>query len=129
MEAVVRESSSRKASRGSTMVEMALVIPVFVLILFGILQWGFIFSAKLILNNAVAVGVRNVVLYQGTEMAGENATMNALSPLDPGPAVVDCVEGATATCSLTYDYPLFFAAAVPGSTGGILTLQASAVMR
>ena len=125
--------ASRTADTGSTMVEFAIVLPVFLIILFGILQWGFIFSSRLILRNAVAVGARSVVLYQGNASAGEAATLSAISPLDPANASVTCLKGLTAgsdsTCDLTYDYALFFPAVVPGSVNGILTIGASAVMR
>src|ERR1043166_5350046 len=47
---------------GSTMVEFALTLPLLALLLFGIIQYGFIFAAYMTLRNASAVGARYAIL-------------------------------------------------------------------
>lgn len=48
----------RKTEQGQAMVEMALVLPILILIVFGIIEFGRIFNAKLIVTNASREGAR-----------------------------------------------------------------------
>jgi len=47
-----------KTERGQTLVELALVLPVLVLILFGILEFGRIFHSYIVITNAAREGAR-----------------------------------------------------------------------
>ena len=47
-----------KTQRGQTLVELALVLPIIVLILFGILEFGRIFHSYIVITNAAREGVR-----------------------------------------------------------------------
>jgi hypothetical protein len=51
-----------KTNRGQTLVEFALCIPLLALLLFGIIQYGFIFYTYISLKNASAVGARYATL-------------------------------------------------------------------
>ena len=67
--------SSRCATRtrhesGAAAVEFALVVPVLLLIVFGIFNFGFLFSQQLTLNNGVREGDRRAVVY-GPTVAGQ----------------------------------------------------------
>jgi Flp pilus assembly protein TadG len=44
--------------RGAAAVEFALVLPVLLLILFGIIEYGWVFTAQIVLTNAVSEGAR-----------------------------------------------------------------------
>lgn len=64
----VKSRSSRNAAQtcgeaGAAAVEFALVVPVLVLIVFGIFNFGFLFSQQLTLNNGVREGDRRAVVY------------------------------------------------------------------
>lgn len=120
------------------MIEAAIVIPVFALILIGIIQYGMLFAAHITLRNAAAVAVRAARLDESTEAEVRQAARDAVAPL-LDPAVLtdaDIVLTSTtingrpaATVTLSYDYGLLFSAVVPGATGGALTLTASSTMR
>lgn len=59
---------------GQNIVEFALLLPVLLLILMGIIQFGFIFAAYLTLNNAVREGARwgTVYIYDNANNANQN---------------------------------------------------------
>ncbi len=77
-------------SRGATAVELALVLPVLLLFLFGIIELGNLIRIQITLKNAAEVGARTAITGEGaldgTRMAViTNATQNALAAI-PAPA-------------------------------------------
>jgi Flp pilus assembly pilin Flp len=51
----------RHEERGANAVEFALLVPILILLLFGIISFGWLFSQQLALNNAVREGARFAV--------------------------------------------------------------------
>lgn len=86
--------------RGASAVEFALVVPILVVLVFGIINFGALFSQKLALNNAVREGARAAVV-AGT---GPNANVttqvhNALNgtiAMDTADVVVTSDEACAA---------------------------------
>jgi len=72
-----------KKEKGQAMVEAALVIPIFILILCGILDFGWIFSNQLMINNCSREGARYaVVRSEESDMASQVTThVKAVSSL------------------------------------------------
>ena len=62
----MRRANGRKLRRGAAAVEMALVMPVLFLMLFGIIEFGWILSVQNSLVNAAREGARTGAL-QGTD--------------------------------------------------------------
>ncbi len=60
---MLRRPSRRPASRGQSLVEFALVLPPLLLILLGIIQFGFIFNSYVTLTNAAREGAREGTIY------------------------------------------------------------------
>ena len=58
MKAPIRRPDRRGRSRGQSLVEFAISVPVFVLLLFGMLEFGFAFSHNLTLEYATREGAR-----------------------------------------------------------------------
>lgn len=84
-----------KRRRGATAVEMAIIAPVLLAILFGIIEFGWYFMARQMVHNAASEGVRhavlpgwneadiqNVVHARLAETLGALASTNALVTLD-----------------------------------------------
>lgn len=59
---------------GQNIVEFALLLPVLMYILMGIIQFGFIFAAYLTINNAVREGARwgTIYIYDNNQTAAQN---------------------------------------------------------
>jgi len=121
---------------GQSLVEFALVLPILALLLFGIIQYGFIFSAMLTVRNASAVGARYAVVGSPSGSNVQAVATGAVAPmLNAGSATASVtptnLAGNTATSvTVTYNLPLIIPFVVPGKTaGGSLTLSATTVMR
>jgi len=52
---------SGKNEKGSSAVEFALVLPLFLAIFFGIIEYGWVMTQKIVLSHAVAAGARAAV--------------------------------------------------------------------
>jgi Flp pilus assembly protein TadG len=63
-----------RIEEGQNIVEFALLLPVLMWILMGIIQFGFIFAIYLTLNNAVREGARwgSIYIYDGSNTVGQN---------------------------------------------------------
>lgn len=123
-----------KTEKGASMVEMAVALPVFMAILFGIIQWGFIFAANITVRNAAAVGARAAALYGGqNQSAVQAAVLNSLVPLPPsGLSSVNYSGGGAGTdqtVTVNYSLALFFPFVVPGHISGQKAITATSIMR
>jgi Flp pilus assembly protein TadG len=118
----------RKDDRGAELVEFAIVVLVFLTIVFGIIEFGWIFHGYVTLTGAAREGLRLAVVMETDnteEIKGaviEHARIFNLNPGDisitPNPAVYD--QERTITVSGDLDLLIF-----PGS----ITLPVSATMR
>src|SRR5258706_2940428 len=70
----------RKQS-GQSLVEFALTLPLVALLLFGIIQYGFIFSAMLTVRNASAVGARYAVVGTPSVSSIQAVAKGAVGPM------------------------------------------------
>jgi Flp pilus assembly protein TadG len=53
-----------RSERGAAVVEFAVILPLLLLIIFGIVEFGFIFYNKAMLTNASREGARRAIVYQ-----------------------------------------------------------------
>jgi Flp pilus assembly protein TadG len=128
-------------NHGQTLVEFAFVLPLLALILFGIIQYGFIFAAYTTLRNASAVAARYATLTNPnpTETQVKALATQAVTPmLDPkNVTAVNVNLNATVggqpnakSVEIKYDLKLIIPFVVPGKTSGSsLTLKATTIMR
>lgn len=82
---LIRFHRFRKTEWGQAMVEMALVLPILILIIFGITEFGRIFSAKLTVTNASREGARYAAV-NGTAVTDtqiSDVVKNYAPSLDP----------------------------------------------
>jgi Flp pilus assembly protein TadG len=139
-------SKFRNANKkGQSLVELALVLPILLLIVFGVLDLGRIFFATINLTNAAREGVRYLTLhsndvsnvsgafagskaaalgeasYGGIPSSDVQVTVSCTNE-DDDPKTCDSVTPATVT--VTYDFDLVMGWILPSP----ITLSRSAVM-
>jgi len=125
--------------RGSVAVEFALVVPVLLLIVFGIIDFGRALNAQIVLTGAAREGVRLAAL--GDTNAAVQAAVTAAAPDLSGvtaTVVQNCPLGAGPTTNATVDVSYNFSFITPigavasliggGSLGAPLVLTAQGVM-
>jgi Flp pilus assembly protein TadG len=117
----------RADDRGAALVEMAIMLPILVLLLFGIFEFGRAYNAKITLTHATREGVR-VLSLTGDADAAADRLLAASSPLDPALISIsstECVTGEPTSISASYPFsyniPLFGAATI--------SMDSTAVMR
>ncbi len=103
----------KNADRGAALVEFALILPLLILLVFGVIEFGRGYHTKTTLTHAAREGVRVAALESGDPAS----TVRAAAPnLDPGRIGVTvtpspCVPGQPVTVTVTYDHdyniPLF----------------------
>ena len=119
--------------RGAVVVEFALLVPLLLLLVLGIAEFGRAFSVQTSLSGAAREGVR-VMALQNSPSAARAATRAAALPVtvtdaqisvSPGScAVVGTAPAPTAQVRITYQHSL-----LSGFFGTSLTLTGKGVMR
>jgi hypothetical protein len=117
---------------GSALLEAAIVMPVFFLMVAGTIQFGHIYTSLITLRSASAVAARVAVL--GTNKTAEEVCDAAGGALGPrfNPLLLECVtspsvlpvaSGTPVTVTLAYSVPLLSVGngVVPGSTWRLTT--------
>ena len=137
----ISPSSRSRSASGSAMIEFAAALPVIALLLFGIVQYGLIFTAQMTVRNAAVMAARYATVgswNSASVSAVESVARSSVVPfLDPArvhaTAVQNVTVGGTAVTDATritvyYDVPLFFR--VPGlGSGTTFRVSAVALMR
>jgi Flp pilus assembly protein TadG len=134
-----RQAATHPRDRGATAVEFALLLPVLLLLLFGIIDFGRALNAQITLTQAAREGARLAALGQvnpavqtrvtaaATGLTGVTATVTSSCPVNAG-------SGVDAVVSLSYAFsfatPVGAIAAMFGSVtyGTGLTLTAKGEM-
>ncbi len=124
---------SRDTERGAAAVELALLLPILLVLVFGIVEFGRAYNTKLQLSAAVREGARALALGKpSTEVL--TTVSNAAPGLDaaalaaPGAVTTSaspCLTGTPAT--VTVSYP--FTYSVPFVNSATVTLSATGTMR
>lgn len=133
--------------RGASAIEMALVLPLLALLVFGLLEYGWWFMIDLAATNAVREGARTATTIAGACPNGAAVAEGQLAMSDyltraglasVGAASPSCTCATVATgpqfqCTLTIDFPrLVGFSLVPmpaGSVAGNTSVRAVATMR
>jgi Flp pilus assembly protein TadG len=104
-----------RRDRGQTMAEFALVLPVFALLLFGVIQFGIAFNNYLALTDAVRAGARTAAVSRhlaSPATVTEDRVRDAAANLDQDLLVVAVDPdpgwdaGAEVTVTATYPYEI-----------------------
>ncbi|HHX95652.1 MAG TPA: pilus assembly protein [Clostridia bacterium] len=124
-----------KENRGQGLVEMAIVLPVFILLFFGIIEFGRIFNAFLVTKEASREGARlaalghenSIVVDAARDAAGifdSKAVEVSISPSD----MSNRKKGNAVTVTVSYTVDLV-APVISGILGEEFPVSASTVMR
>lgn len=116
----------RDQDRGAAMVEFALVLPILLLLVFGIIEFGRAYNVQTSITAAARQGAR-VMALQNNSAQAKTAAQSAAASLGltiSQISVTDCVTGGTTTATVTY--PMTF---ITGFFGSSITLTGKGVMR
>ena len=129
-----RRTRAGHGQRGAVAVETVLVLPILLLLVFGIIEFGFVFNAQMSLTQAVREGVRvgaigddDVATKEGLMETRLDEAYNALGGGTPNPTTVQACDPAVTegTAVLTAELPF----ETPITRFGPFTLRSTAVMR
>ena len=116
-----------RSDRGAAMVEFAIVAPLLLLLVFGIIEFGRAYNAQNTLTHAAREGVREYAISQDP-VAGELAAKNAATSLNKSliTATLSVCDPGQPT-SVTLQYPFQLRIAFFPVTN--FTMQSEGVMR
>lgn len=133
-----------RSETGAEVVEFALTLPLLLLVVLGIIEFGFLFREYEVVTNAAREGARIAILPSYTD-ADVTARVNDyletagldldLAVVDPGDAVPTPVGGACVSMvpvNVTYSHPILFLSGIASyfdTTIGTVTLTATSSMR
>jgi Flp pilus assembly protein TadG len=102
-----------RSERGQTMTEFAIVLPILVVLLFGVIQFGIIFNNYVTLTDAVRAGARKAAVSRHTNPVseGEAAVRKAAQGLNQTDLNVTVsapvvAHGEDVTVEATYPYDI-----------------------
>ncbi len=128
-------------TKGNIMLELALVLPVFLLLIAGIIQFGFMLNAKIAVNSAAYEAARVATVsedpynaaiaaaldYAGSNLPGWNYSQRLKTNVDiPG-----TTPGTPLTVTVIYQVPVFFSNLKPFSEydSNFANIKGTSVMR
>ena len=122
-----RSCGAHRGDDGAIAVEFVLILPVLLMLMFGVIQFGRAYNAKVVLTGAVREGAR--VLALGTDDP-ETVTIDAAAGLDPAAITVTtsgdpCTAGDPATVTASYPFEIN----IPFWGNPTVNIEASGVMR
>lgn len=102
-----KRDAVRRDDRGAAAVEFALVVPILLLILIGIINFGFVFAQQISLNNAARQAARYAVvdgrdctqIVNEARLAAETVGMTVAAGTVPVPVISNCSSGGARPCA------------------------------
>jgi Flp pilus assembly protein TadG len=104
-----------RSTRGQAITEFAIVLPVFALLLFGVIQFGIVFNRYLALTDAVRAGARTAAVSRHVAIPEDVATARvreAADGLNLGDLQIDVdakpawTHGSAVTVTASYPYEI-----------------------
>jgi len=123
--------SHRDRERGAAAVEFALVLPVLLLLVLGMLEFSRAYNVQISLTNAAREGARVMAIHDDLTMA-KNAAIAAAAPsaaltaaqVTVTPSSCSATPGATVKATISYPLTLMtgmFGASIPMTAVGAMT--------
>jgi Flp pilus assembly protein TadG len=136
-----RGSAARAPSRGQSLVEFALIVPVFMVIAFGIFDFGLAFDSSLTISNAAREGARygvtnpdaTAITSRVRTTAGRlndsRLTITVSCKTAAGAACAGGMAGATSGTTLVVTVRYSYQMLTPIAFGTVIPLSSTAQMR
>ena len=115
-----------EGDRGVTALEFALIVPLLLLLVFGIVEFGRAYQARLTVTHAAREAVRVLAITDDTT-AAQNAAIAAATGLDPAQVSVSatpCAGSLPAEVEVTFPMTI----EIPGTGTHSFTVKGKAVM-
>ena len=131
---IIRTRTTRR--RGQALVEFALIAPILILLIMGIVEFGRIFSAQQTVTNASREGARTGILPNSstTDVSNTVSSFMSTAGLTATPTVT-CTNvgptvqsGAPTSVTVSYTLPILTGTIIPG-IGESIDLTHTTVMR
>ena len=122
-----RQGERPSQERGAAAVELALVAPILIALVFGIIEFSHLYNAQIVLTNAARVAARTMAIDTGSNPTADGtAAANALAPgysISVTYSPNTCTSGSEVKATATAQIPLltgsWFGIASPVSLTGI----------
>ena len=125
--------------RGQGLVEFALVVPIFLILLFGMVEFGRAWMTKNILTGAAREAVRIYAVIPYDNVVAESRAVNILSSagLDPARWTISIYsqdlsvpgDNIVMVTDVTYNFPVIIVGFIPGLPTNNILLTTSTTMR
>lgn len=127
-----RSIYARRKERGQELVEFALILPLLLLLLVGIFEFGYVVFVQNTLSNAVREGARYGAVKSDDETGIVTTARRLTTGLDQSKLVDDAwtveVAGDRVAVSVEYEHHLFTGFLLRAFDDGKVTLKASSSM-
>ena len=122
---------ARKSEKGQSLVEFALVVPLLLLLVIGIAEFGRAWMTRNIMTGAAREAVRMYAVKDNTAEARVRAEQILSSAgLDSARATcTDNVFGGAVSYTINYRFPVLFAGFIPGLGNAEILLSSTTTMR
>lgn len=139
MEIFIGNNNKLRGNKGSALLEFALIAPILFLLFAGIIQFGFIMNAKIVVNSASYEGARAATLSDEPEESAATAVLNYASSAMPGWDFSERLKIETSTTGnnpgdnvivkVTYYVPNFFNKLIPLSDDEKISITGESTMQ
>jgi len=124
---------ARKNEKGQSLVEFALVVPMLLILVFGIEEFGRAWMTKNILTGAAREAVRIMAVPTGSPTAARDRADTVLRSAGITMANISVGDASVAydpvSVTVTYDFPVLFAGFIPGLDNATIPLSSTTTMR
>ncbi len=113
------------------MVEMAIVLPLLLILVLGIIEMGRLYNAQVTMTHAAREGIRHYVIYEDyaeAQLRAQWAVSSTMAPPALGDIIISpdpCLPGEPTT--MTIEYPVGLS--IPFLGERVVTIVAEGVMR
>jgi Flp pilus assembly protein TadG len=133
---VIKTKPNRKSwgnIKGQSLVEFALVVPLLLLLVIGIAEFGRAWMTKNILTGAAREAVRVMAVQTGNVTTATARADNILNSAGITTATVSVIDAPSSfeavSVTVTYNFPVVIAGFIPGLDNATIPLSSTTTMR